>query len=87
MHLDDISNGILAGMLEHVASTMDDGPHRVVITEAIRRLRLLPNYGGAQTIPDELRRNGSPDEIIARLTEQNHQLKNALRLATNAHTP
>lgn len=85
MNLHNIAPGILAGMLDALATTDDD--HADLLTEAARRLKTLPNYGGAPAIPDELRRNGSPDDIIALLTAQNLQLRNALRLATNAHTP
>jgi hypothetical protein len=85
VNLHNIAPGILAGMLEALAIT--DDARAELLMEAARRLKTLPNYGGAPTIPDELRRNGSPDDIIALLTEQNLQLRNALRLSTDAHTP
>jgi len=79
-NLQSIAPSILAGMLDQIA--IDTQPiFRPYLIEAARRLQQMPVYGGAVAIPDELRRNGSPDEIIARLTEQNHQLQNALRLA------
>jgi hypothetical protein len=84
MNLHNIAPGILAGMLDALATT--DDARAELLNEAARRLKTLPNYGGAPTIPDELRRNGSPDEIIALLTAQNLQLRNALRLS-DAHTP
>lgn len=83
MNLHNIAPGILAGMLEALATT-DDARAELLI-EAARRLKTLPNYGGAPTIPNELRRNGSPDDLVALLTAQNLQLRNALRL--NADTP
>ena len=84
MNLHNIAPGIIAGMLEALAIT--DDARAELLMEAARRLKTLPNYGGADSIADDLRRNASPEELVALLTAQNLQLKNALRLA-NAHTP
>ena len=74
--LQSISNGILAGMLEGIATTKD--ARAELITEAARRISLLPSHGTVAPIRDELMANGAPSEIIAELVAENIKLRHLL---------
>ena len=74
MSLETISNGILAGMLSELAvSTRSE-----LVTEAARRIGLLPSHSTVAPIRDELMANGSPSEIIAELVAENIKLRHLL---------
>jgi hypothetical protein len=74
--LQSISNGILAGMLEGIATTND--ARAELIMEAARRISLMPSYGTVAPLRDELMANGSPSEIIAELVAENMKLRHLL---------
>jgi len=76
MSLETISNGILAGMLRGIATTKD--ARAELITEAARRIGLLPSHSTVAPIRDELMANGSPSEIIAELVAENIKLRHLL---------
>lgn len=76
MSLQAISNGILAGMLRGIATTKD--ARAELITEAARRIGLLPSHGTVAPLRDELMANGSPSEIIAELVAENIKLRHLL---------
>jgi hypothetical protein len=74
MSLETISNGILAGMLSELAVSM----RSELVTEAARRIGLLPSHSTVAPIRDELMANGSPSEIIAELVAENIKLRHLL---------
>ncbi len=74
--LQSISNGILAGMLEGIATTND--ARAELIMEAARRISLMPSHSTVAPIRDELMANGSPSEIIAELVAENMKLRHLL---------
>lgn len=76
MSLQTISNGILAGMLNGIATTKD--ARADLITEAARRIALMPSHGTVKPIRDELMANGAPSEIIAELVAENVKLRHLL---------
>lgn len=76
MSLQSLSNGILAGMLNGIATSNDTNAE--LITEAARRIALLPSHGTVKPIRDELMANGSPSEIIAELVAENVKLRHLL---------
>lgn len=76
MSLETISNGILAGMLNGIATSNDTNAE--LITEAARRIALLPSHGAVKPIRDELMANDAPSEIIAELVAENVKLRHLL---------
>jgi hypothetical protein len=75
-NLQQLSPGILAGMLNGIATTND--ARAELITEAARRIALMPSHGAVKPIRDELMANGSPSDIIAELVNENVKLRHLL---------
>ena len=71
--LQQLAPGIIAGMLAELAKQVPT--HADLITEAARRIELLPSHGVVKPIRDELMANGSPSEIIAELINANVKLR------------
>lgn len=74
--LTNISHGVLAGMLAEIATSNDINAE--LITEAARRIALMPSHGAVKPIRDELMANGAPSEIIAELVAENVKLRHLL---------
>jgi hypothetical protein len=74
--LQQLAPGIIAGMLNGIATTND--ARAELITEAARRIALMPSHGAVKPIRDELMANGSPSEIIAELVAENVKLRHLL---------
>ena len=75
--LQTISHGVLAGMLAEIAKT--NPKYEDPLTEAARRLRLMPSHKVATKVPNELLKNGEPEEIIAGLVTEIAHLKRLLQ--------
>lgn len=74
--LQQLAPGIISGMLAELAKQVPT--HADLITEAARRIALLPSHGTVKPIRDELMANGSPSEIIAELVAENVKLRHLL---------
>ncbi len=74
--LQQLAPGIISGMLAELAKQVPT--HGDLITEAARRIALLPSHGVVKPIRDELMANGAPSEIIAELVAENVKLRHLL---------
>jgi hypothetical protein len=74
--LQQLAPGIISGMLAELAKQVPTQAE--LITEAARRIALLPSHGVVKPIRDELMANGSPSEIIAELVNANVKLRHLL---------
>lgn len=74
--LQQLAPGIIAGMLAELAKQVPT--YADLITEAARRIALLPSHGAVKPIRDELMANGAPSDIIEELVAENVKLRHLL---------